>query len=277
MMNAAHSIRRLFFLLVIGVAAGAAFAAEPETLIIARTGSLPILLTVPHGGAEAIPGVPVRGRGITGTDTYTIELAETVAKHLEHALGAQPYLVAARFSRKYIDANRAETEAIESPDAKPAYDAYHNRIRLFIAQIRERFPQGAVLLDVHGQAGDPGALHRGTQNGATVEGLLRRHGAAALTGPNSIFGAVASKGYKIFPPPNTTLGHPPEDRRYNGGFTVRTYGGGAQGLAAIQLEVGRDLRNDAQFMAALGEAIVVFYRTYLVSSAPQRAGPVEKQ
>ena len=260
------SIRYLILLLICG-AASAVFAAEPEDLIIARTGNLPILLTVPHGGLEAIPGVPVRSRGTTGTDTYTIELAEAVAKHLQHALAAQPYVVAARFSRKYIDANRPEPEAIESPHAKPVYDAYHNRIRLFIAQIKERFPQGAVLLDIHGQSGDPGTLHRGTQNGGTVAHLLRSHGPAALTGPHSILGAVESKGYKIFPP-GTTLVNPPEDRLYNGGFTVRTYGSsGPEGLAAIQLEVGRDLRRDTQFMAVLGEAIVVFYKTYLMSGS----------
>jgi N-formylglutamate amidohydrolase len=185
--------------------------------------------------------------------------------------------VAARFNRKYIDANRPEAEAIESPDAKFAYDAYHYRIRQFIAQVKERFPRGAVLLDMHGQSEDPGVLHRGTQNGATVADLLRSRGPAALTGPNSILGVVQSKGYKVFPP-NTTLGNPPEDRRYNGGYTVRTYGsGGPDGLDAIQLEVGRDLRRDTQFIAALGEAIVVFYKAYLDVNAPPRAAAAEKQ
>jgi N-formylglutamate amidohydrolase len=272
MMTSAHSFRRFIVLLLICGAARAAFAAEPDNLVIARTGNLPILLTVPHGGLEAIPGVPVRSRGITGTDAYTIELAEGLAKHLENALGAQPYVVATRFSRKFIDANRPEAEAFESPDAKPAYDAYHNRIRFFIAQIKERFPRGAVLLDIHGQSGDPDALHRGTQNGATVADLLRSRGPAALTGPNSILGVVQSKGYKVFPP-NTTLGNPPEDRRYNGGYTVRTYGSsGPEGLDAFQLEVGRDLRRDAQFIAALGEAVVVFYKAYLdVNPLPRAA------
>lgn len=241
----------------------AAIAAEPNSLVVARTGNLPILLTVPHGGLEGVPHVPRRSRGTTVTDAYTIELAEAVARHLTDSLGGQAYFVAARFSRKYIDANRGEVDAFESPNAKPTYDAYHAQIRDFIAQIRERFPRGALLLDIHGQSEDPGVVHRGTRNRATVAALIQKHGAEALSGPNSILGVVESKGFKAFPP-NTPIGNPREDRRYQGGYTVHTYGSrNADGLDAIQIEVGRDLRTDPRFIAALGEGVAVFYKVYL--------------
>jgi hypothetical protein len=129
--------------------------------------------------------------------------------------------------------------------------------------MKERFPQGALLLDVHGQSGDPGVLHRGTQNGETVAALLRKHGPEALTGPTSIFGVVQSKGFKIFPA-NTPIGNPLEDSRYGGGYTVQTYGSQTpNGVDALQIEVGRHLRADSAFIAALSEGIAVFYRTYL--------------
>jgi N-formylglutamate amidohydrolase len=105
-------------------------------------------------------------------------------------------VVAVRFSRKYIDANRAEADAFDAPEAKPAYDAYHGHIRRFVAEIGERFPQGGVLIDVHGQSEDPGVVHRGTRNGRTVAGLLRRHGEEALVGPRSVLGVVQGKGYQ---------------------------------------------------------------------------------
>ncbi len=270
-MKRAHPIAGFIVVPLIFGAMQAAIAAEPENLIMARSGDLPILLTVPHGGSEGVPGVRMRTRGVTSTDAYTIELAQALAKNLATILGGEPYMVAARFSRKHIDANRPESEAIDAPDAKPPYDAYHNQVRLFVRQIKARFPPGAVLLDIHGQAGEPGVLHRGTQNGATVAALVRNHGAAALTGPASIFGAIHSRGYKVFPP-NTPINDPPEDRRYNGGYTVRTYGSGtADGLDAIQLEVGRDLRTDARFIAALAEAVADFYKAFLPSGLPRRA------
>lgn len=262
-------VRTSFFLVLSFV--GFAVAADPQSLIVAREGTLPILLTAPHGGRDSVPSVPPRRRGNTSTDAHTIELTEAVAKHLERHLGAQPYLVAARFSRTYIDANREEGEAFDSPAAKVAYDAYHNRIRLFVSRIKEQFPRGALLLDIHGQSDDPVVVHRGTQNGATVAALVRKHGSDALIGANSIFGVVLNKGYKVFPP-NTPLGKPREDRRWNGGYTVQAYGSGtANGIDAIQIEVGRDLRKDPNFIAVLSEGIVTFYKTYLKVSPTKRS------
>ena len=240
-----------------------ALPAKASDLVISLPGKLPILLTVPHGGIQPVPNVPPRTRGILSTDGYTIELAQAVATRLEASLGARPYLVAARFTRKHIDANRAPAQAYESPHAKAVYDAYHGAIRRFIAQIRARHPQGALLLDIHGQSDDLAVLHRGTQNGATVAALLNKHGPDALTGPQSIFGFLQEKGFKVFPP-RAPIGYPPEDRRYSGGYTVQYYGSrSAQGIDAIQLEPGRDLRKDPRFAAALGESVAAFHRAYL--------------
>ena len=255
--------RLLVVLVLLHGSAGAVMAADAISLVVSRAGDIPILITAPHGGLEDVPHVSLRRRGTTTTDTQTLELAEALAQHVTKRLGAEPYLVAARFSRKYIDANREEGEAFDSPHAKPVYEAYHGHVRRFIAQIRGRFPRGAVLLDLHGQSGDPEVVHRGTRNGATVAALVRMHGPQALTGPNSILGVVQSKGYQVFPS-GTPIGSPPEDRRYNGGYTVHTYGSETpDGVDAIQIEVGRGVRTDGGFIAALGEGIAVFYRTYL--------------
>jgi N-formylglutamate amidohydrolase len=213
------ALAQLAALLVIEGSAAAAIAEEPGDLVIALTGSLPILLTAPHGGLQSVADVPERSRGTRTTDGYTIELGLALAKHLSERLGGTPYVVAARFNRKYIDANRAEAEALESPQAKPAYDAYHAAIRRFIADIRERFPRGGLLLDIHGQSEEPGVVHRGTRDGATAGALLRRHGPGALDGPNSILGVVQAKGYPVFPPAGS-IGKRKEDVRYRGGYTV---------------------------------------------------------
>lgn len=248
-------------LALLPAALGGAKAAEANDLVMAKAGSLPILLTIPHGGSSAVRDVPLRTRGTTSTDGYTLELGEALAKQLAGSLGGEPYIVAARFSRKYIDANRAEAEAFESPRAKPVYDAYHGSIRAFIARMRERYPRGAVLLDLHGQSTDPLVVHRGTRDGATVAALMRKHGPEALTGPDSILGVVQQRGVKVFPS-GAKVGEPREDPRYRGGYTVHSYSR-AYGLDAIQIEAGRDLRRDPAFIAALGEGIIRFYKAYL--------------
>lgn len=114
------------------------FSRHLDNLSYYQRGNLPILITAPHGGTKAIPGVPKRtGKNpATGAvipqfwtlqDDGTIEIALAVSDNLYQLLGARPYLVAADFDRKYIDANRAgEIAAYENPNAKPYYDFYHN-------------------------------------------------------------------------------------------------------------------------------------------------------
>jgi N-formylglutamate amidohydrolase len=197
----------------------------------------------------------------------TLELAKTAVKRLSETLGHRPFVVAARFSRKYIDVNRAEPEAFETPEAKPVYWAYHNRIRDFISEIRKTFPAGGLLLDIHGQSTEPGRIHRGTRNGLTVTRLIQRHGSAAVTGQQSILGYLASKGYRVFPS-SAQIGDPPEHKRYVGGYTVSVYGSHhEQGIDAIQIEIGKEVRAERTLADDLSQAIAVFYRTYLTSRA----------
>jgi N-formylglutamate amidohydrolase len=251
-------------LAVLAATVGAAAAAEPGDVVIMRAGGLPVILTAPHGGTAMIPAVPERTRGVTSRDAHTLELAQDVAARLTPLLGAPPYLVAARFSRKQIDANRAEAEALESDAARPVYHAYHDAIRRFAAEVRRRFPGGALLIDLHGQSTDPSVIHRGTQDGRTMPRLLARHGVAVLSGPTSILGALGAAGYVVLPPPHTQLHAPRESAAYRGGFTVQTYSADPEiGLDALQIEIGITLRGRATLADDLAQAIATFVRAYL--------------
>src|SRR5438045_2383400 len=87
---------------------------EAHPLVVATEGKLPIILSAPHGGEMPIPGVPERkgdalergpGKFVTARDTGTQELALALADAIEKRMGQRPYLVAAKFHRKYADAN----------------------------------------------------------------------------------------------------------------------------------------------------------------------------
>ena len=108
-------------------------ASNKSAAITVAAGGLPIILTAPHGGSVASPGVPARkGDGVTRfnprADTNTDILTEKLADALEQKLGKRPYVVIARFHRKCIDANRRPADAFEVPEAKATYDAYHAEI-----------------------------------------------------------------------------------------------------------------------------------------------------
>src|SRR5258705_5047198 len=124
-------------------------------LLTVWAGSSPIILSAPHGGRQAIPGISSR-RGIgvaqfaVERDGNTAELAEAVAGELSARLGGKPFLVVAAFERKCVDANRPAAMAFESIGAKPYYDAYHDGLRQAVAQVGQKWA-GGLLLDLHGQ------------------------------------------------------------------------------------------------------------------------------
>lgn len=265
-MKAKSAIKRVhfrLFLILYFVAAlpNASHAYDATGMVVASQGTLPLILTVPHDGVESLDLVPVRTKGTVARDAGTRELTERIAAHLEKRIGQRPYIVIARFSRKYLDANRTEQDAMESPDALPAYRAYHDQIARFVADVKSRFPAGSLLIDVHGQSGEPGTTFRGTRAGLTTRSLLKRFGPAALQGKKSIIGGLAAKGYQV----NPAIDAPSleENRRYAGGHTVYTYGSNhANGIDAIQLEFGRRHRENPLLAHDLAEALIVFMREY---------------
>ena len=247
----------------------------PADLVLAQPGMLPIILTAPHGGREAIPGVAPRatqgkrtgGRGyVTVTDTNTDRLAEGIAAEIKALTGKEPYLVVAKFQRKYVDPNRPPEIGLDNPMARPYYDYYHQSVRRFVDEIRSRYPAG-LLIDVHGQVKDPTAVMRGTQNGRAIRRLLERAGAPALTGPNGIFGQLAANGFVVFPTNDVPLGGTSENAGYDGGYTVGTYGSHtADGIDAVQMEFGTKYRRTGAVDTSArdaAKAIVAFYDAYL--------------
>jgi N-formylglutamate amidohydrolase len=243
---------------------------QPAELLTVWAGMLPIILSAPHGGREPIPGIPVR-RGIgvpqftTERDSNTAELAEAVAHAIENRLGAKSFLIIARFERKYVDANRPHAAAYESAAAKPYYEAYHRALKNSFEYLRQQWVRG-ILLDIHGQAAEADTIFRGTDNGRSVEALRQKFGNEALTGPRSIIGQLALKGYKVVP---NGVGEARE-QRYTGGYTTRTYGShrGTQ-IDAIQLEIGTNLRARAKWHRTaidFADSIAVFARQYLLAA-----------
>lgn len=241
-----------------------------------QRGNLPILLTAPHGGSAHPEGVSTRtGRNFaTGrplrnqfnkvSDDGTLEITQQVSDNIYRLTGLRPYVVAADFHRMYIDANRAGNEAYENEHAKSIYNFYHNKIREYITDLKQRFGDKILLLDIHGQGTDARTVFRGTCDRQTVQRLLQREGQAAFTGPHSVLGSLQRLGNTIYPRNNDS--NTDEKGIYSGGYTVGTYGShNRDGIDAIQLENGWALRNSerAQFSENLARAIVDFCEHYL--------------
>lgn len=248
-------------------------APKPSQFLTVQRGTLPIILSAPHGGSRRLPDVPERqGVGVAkfvkARDERTAELAERLAAELERTLHGKPYLVPARFDRKYLDVNRPAESAFESDHARPYYRAYHDALTEACREVQRKWGRG-LLLDIHGQAGYPDAVVRGTNDGKTVTLLRQRYGPAALTGPKSILGYLNHKGYDVLPRLDSQDGEP---ARYKGGYIVQTYGSHqGHGIDAIQLEFGTRYRRQKvveQTARDLAEAITIFYREYVKDARP---------
>jgi N-formylglutamate amidohydrolase len=259
-----------------GLYRGAVFPQErsgTEGLLINSNGTLPIILSAPHGGSQSIPNVRERrGLGVahfsTARDHYTDELTERIVVELDRILGAIPFSVIAQFERKYADANRPPESAYESRAAQGHYEAYHRALREACRRVREGWGRG-LLLDIHGQRSELETIYRGTYNGRTVSSLIKQFGMEALNGPRSIFGYLEQKGYRVSPPGNSLVG----ENQYIGGFIVQTYGSHrGTGIDAIQMEFGASLRkrqNLERMAADVAEAIAIFAEKYLPSRKSQ--------
>jgi N-formylglutamate amidohydrolase len=241
----------------------------PAEWTTVASGALPIILSAPHGGRTAIPEVvPRRGVGVpqftVERDSNTAELAELLAGKIAARLDARPFLVIARFERKYVDANRSETAAFETAEAKFYYDTYHAAIAAAVLKVRQSWRAG-LLLDLHGQGAERDTIFRGTDNGSSVAALVQRFGREAVIGAKSILGQMASRGYKVEP------GVDGRERRYTGGYTTRTYGSHrAGGVDAIQIELGANLRAKSNLERSaddLARAIEIFHRAYLPAAS----------
>lgn len=256
----------------------------PADLVLVQRGTLPIILTAPHGGREAIPGIAPRniegkaqaeawrkwGGAIATSDPDTDTLALGIAAEIEKLTGKAPYLVMAKFHRKYIDANRPPELGLDSPEARPYYNYYHESVRRFVDEIRGNYPAG-LLIDVHGQIKDREVIMRGTINGRAVERLVRRAGVEAVTGPRGIYGQLEANGFRIFPGNDVPLRGRSEDAGFNGGYTVFTYGShNSNGIDATQFEFGASYRQKAVLDRSARDAaraIAAFHEAYLKAPA----------
>jgi N-formylglutamate amidohydrolase len=153
-----------------------AHAASPYLNI--ETGTLPLVLSVPHGGELPLGDAPERAKGTKVKDDHVNELAQAIQRKLRAQSGKQAWLVGANISRKYVDFNRKAEEAYEAPAAAPVYAEYYAALRSAVDSVRSQ--PGALLLDLHGQSFNKGAIFRGTGSGLTA------HNAPFYTQPERI-------------------------------------------------------------------------------------------
>jgi hypothetical protein len=144
--------------------------AEPGTLYYIDTGDpgdtvylagdLPVIITVPHGGAAAPDDIPDRATDCessisTGNDANTIDLAcDIVEAIMNMTHGKYPHVIINNLSRSKIDQNRGWGEDCNPVDGRggQAWTDFHERFTgsVAIGAVLDRFGTG-LYIDLHGK------------------------------------------------------------------------------------------------------------------------------
>lgn len=122
-----------------------------------KSGDLPLIISVPHGGFFKPKRIPKRIDGIHGIDKNTVELALNLIKEIKLCFSKKsasekaPSYIFSLVHRSKIDFNREPEKAymLNSGLAKAIYDFYHNQIKTLIERNLKIFGH-SFLIDIHG-------------------------------------------------------------------------------------------------------------------------------
>jgi hypothetical protein len=289
--------RLLVLLGLVGVAGASAVRRRGATAIGQHVeivlGSLPIIVSVPHGGSLRQSEIPDRegctdlpvgpgedGRACTSTtDPDTIELARAISSAFEGETGRRPHLVICHLHRAKVDANREIGEATQGhPGAALAWRAYHDGIGAAARDVVARYGSGLYIdLHAHGHPSSRVEMGYGLSgkdlrcSDATISGFAERSTlrhvmkrtrasfAEVLRGRTSLGGRI---GLPAVPSPATPA---PEGADYYGdGYSVLRY---AATLPSVQIETPLETRSSVSTRRTTGErvtdAALAFLRDHL--------------
>ncbi|MFX1322035.1 MAG: hypothetical protein ACFFAQ_10365 [Promethearchaeota archaeon] len=124
-----------------------------DKYITFEKGSIPLILSVPHGGTLECEKIPKRANGVLGIDKGTIELTQNLITYIKKNSENKmiPSYIISNVSRSKIDLNREESKAFiqNSSLAKQIYQFYHKKIKDLILENITIF-DNSLLLDIHG-------------------------------------------------------------------------------------------------------------------------------
>lgn len=268
-----------------------AIAPEPGSSYTGRRGyieylpgSLPVILTAPHGGDQEPVEIPDRGWGTTVTDLHTRELALAVRDALHERTGAYPHLVICHLDRAKLDANRDIEEAAQDEwAAERAWWEYHAYADQAGELVEDEFGRG-LYLDIHGHGHDvqrielgyllspselgmsDDALSAATMvDKSSIGALVRSSGtslAALVRGGASLGTLLSERGFPTVP--SSADPDPGTDPYFTGGYSTVRHGSRNGGeISGIQLEhnysgVRDEASNRRVYADALAEAVILY-------------------
>ncbi|MSP85720.1 MAG: T9SS type A sorting domain-containing protein [Flavobacteriaceae bacterium] len=214
-----------------------------------QVGTLPIVISVPHGGLITPTQIPDRtcNDPTTVTDAYTIETVEQIKAALFLATGCYPHVIICNLKRTKLDCNRTIADgACDNVRAITAWNEYHNFITMAQNTANLRYNNKTLFIDLHGhghaiQRIELGYVLSGSDlelsdatlnttayiNQSSIKNLALNNSnnythAQLLRGPSSFGTLLANEG--LLAVPSTQIPFPGSANSYfNGGYTTEIH------------------------------------------------------
>lgn len=151
------TLHLLILLLLPGVSFAQATLWGTNNYIEYQIGTLPIVISVPHGGDLAPSSIPDRtcNDPVFVKDAFTIETALQIKAALFAATGCYPHLVISHLKRAKLDCNRNRTSGTcNHPEAAMAWDEFHGFITTAQQTANQDYDNKTFFVDLHGH-GNP--------------------------------------------------------------------------------------------------------------------------
>lgn len=253
-------------------------------------GDLPLIISVPHGGAINLPDSPTRSckGAVTVTDSRTIELAKEIEKAFLAKYNARPFIIISNLSRKHVDHNRDMDEGTCGDKAmeKP-WNQFHDYIDTAVVLATKKFGK-AIYIDLHGHGHTKQRLEVGyllkadelrdldAKNDkqaakSSVANLLASDKnldlEKLLIGPEAFGTLIAKEGFDAVPS-KQDVAPLEEDKYFNGGYnTVRYTSTKYSNVFGWQIESNykgvRDEAGRPVFAKAFVDVMGKYFKTYL--------------
>jgi len=248
-----------------------------------RPGTLPIILSAPHGGGVEPAEIPVRAGGTQTRDLNTADLAERMADALEARFGARPHLILFHLHRRMVDANREIREAAEGhPLGEHAWREFQGMVDHARARVEREHGRG-LYLDIHGhghtiQRLELGYLLTATElrlTGGELDALVSKSSVRAavgrsdaslgalLRGPSAMGTRLAEAGYASVPSAADPAPNPGEPY-FSGGYNTQQWGSRTTGnVDGIQIEANftgvRDTAANREAFAQAAASVIAAF------------------
>lgn len=251
-----------------------------------RPGTLPLIISAPHGCSLRPAEIPDRTSGTTTMDLNTEELARAVAAAFEQATGERPHLVISRLHRIKLDPNRELGEAAGSNAyAQHAWREWMTFLEAAHSEVEA--DAGGLYLDLHGHGHEIARLELGylltasqlAQSDAAIDAgalgaqssvrsLVQRSGhsfSTLLRGDDALGTLFENAGYPAVP--SRQQPNPGTAPYFSGGYNTDRFGSRSRGTVdAVQIEAHyTGVRDTPQSRSDFASALVDILEAYFLA------------